>query len=379
MRSWRNSLAVYTAVLWKREILIAFLIAVGAASFSLLPTIYAWLNTPDGYWFTGVSSFFDPWDINAYFSGMRQGFEGSWLYRNPYHPSDARRLPIYLTYLSLGHLARIFNLSISLVYHAASFILGVSFLLAVYFFIRFFLKDKFWSLFCLYLVAFGGGFGFMALGVLPDTAWPDATIFQTLHMPHLIFDQLLFLGVLFLSYRALTKLNWCCGFLAAGLGLGLAFIHPYSLFVADVVAVALPVGLWLKDRNWQRVKFLFPLAFVSTVIGGYFFKTFYLDNPQADPFFVNQPAYKTPSILVLALGYGLVAAFAVVGVHRLWKEKTPAAFFLLPWFFGQLLALQLPVSWQRIMIKSFFIVVCLLAVWGMRSLKLKMKYQSRMH
>ncbi len=51
----------------RRELLIAFLIAVGAAIFSLLPTIYAWLNTPEGYWFTGVSSYFDPWDVNTYF------------------------------------------------------------------------------------------------------------------------------------------------------------------------------------------------------------------------------------------------------------------------------------------------------------------------
>ncbi len=178
------------------------------------------------------------------------------------------------------------------------------------------------------------------------------------------------------SYRALTRHSWRCGFSVAALGLSLAFIHPYSLFVADVVVGALLVALWLRDRNWRRAKFLFPLAFISIISGGYFFKTFYLGNPQAGSFFVSQPDYKTPSVLVLALGYGLVAAFAVVGVYRLGKEKTPAALFLLPWFFGQLLALHLPVSWQRIMIKSLFIVVCLLAAWGMRSLKLRKNWMA---
>ena len=354
----------------KKELLTAFLIIVGAALFSLLPTIYAWLNTPEGSWFTGVSSYFDPWDINAYFAAMRQGLNGSWLYRYSYTPQDTRQLPLYLTYLLLGHLTRTFNLSLPFVYHAASFILGVVFLFSVYFFVRFFLKDKFWSLFCLFLVAFGGGFGFTG-AALPDAAWPDATVFQTLHLPHFILDQLLFLVILFFSYRALTKQDWRYGFSVAALGLGLAFIHPYSLFVADVVIAVLFVGLWLKDRNWRRVKFLFPLAFISVIISGYFFKIFYLDNPQAGSFFVSQPTYKTPSVLVLALGYGLVTALAVVGVYHLWREKTPPAFFLLSWFFGQLLALYLPVSWQRIMIKSFFIIACLCAVWGMRALKLK--------
>ncbi len=363
----------------RKEFLIVLLIAVGAVSFSLLPTIYAWLSTPEGYWFTGVSSYFDPWDINAYFATMRRGVNGSWLYRDPYTPDDTRLLPTHLVYLSLGHLARIFNLPIPFVYHLASFVLGIIFLLVVYLFIRFFLRDRFWSLFCLFLISFGGGFGFVGIfegKLLPDAAWPDATVFPTLHLPHFILDQLLFLAVLFFSYQALTKRSWRCGFLTAALGLGLSFIHPYSLFVAAVVAVVIFVGLWLRDRNWRRAKFLFPLLFAGVVLGGYFFQIFYLDNSQADSFFVSQPEYQTPSILVLTLGYGLVAVLAAVGVYRLGKEKSPAAFFLLPWFLGQLLVLYLPVTWQRIMIKSFFIVVCLLAVWGMRAWGLRKNWMA---
>jgi len=359
----------------RKEFLLAFLIAIAAAAFSLLPTVYAWLNTPEGYWFTGVSSFFDPWDINTYFAAMRQGFDGAWFYRPSYNPFDTWRVPAHLTYLFLGNLSRTFKLSIPTIYHVASFTLGIVFLLFVYLFIRFFLKNKFWSLLCLYLVAFGGGFGFVGIfeGILlPDAAWPDATIFQTLHLPHLILDQTLFLGVLLLSFRTLTTFSWRYGFLAAVAGVGLGFIHPYSLFVADVVAAFLLLGLWLKDRNWRRVRFLSPLVFVSIMTGSYFLKIFYLDNFSGGPLLVGSAAvgYETRSVWLL-LGYGLVAVLALVGVYHLWREKTSQSLLLLSWFFGHFLALHLPVPWQRIMIKSFFIAVCLLAISGMRVLRLR--------
>jgi len=365
----------------RKEFLVAFSIAVAAASFSLLPTIYAWLNTPEGYWFTGVSSYFDPWDINAYFSAMRQGFDGSWLYRNPYQPSDVRRLPIQLAYLFLGRLTRTFDLPIPSVYHAVSFVLGVVFLLTVYFFVRFFLKDKFWSLVCLFLVAFGGGFGFFGLPegkLLPDTAWPDATTFSTLHLPHFMLDQLFFLGVLFFSYRALTKSNWRCGFAAAVLGIGLGFIHPYSLTVATVIVGIFFIGFWVRGKSWRQSKLLLPLLLVSLPTVGYFFKIFYLDTGGMGALWSNKAAslFLTPPLPVLFLSYGLVAALALIGAHRLWKEKTSPSLLLLSWSGGQLLMLYFPVSWQRIMIKSFFIVLCLLAVWGMRALSLRKNWIS---
>jgi hypothetical protein len=357
----------------KKEFLIVFLIAVAAASFSLLPTIDAGLRTPAGYWFTGVSSYFDPWDINTYFAAMRQGFAGSWLYRSPYPPNPPTAIPIHLDYLFLGHLARIFNLSIPFVYHSASFILGIVFLLTVYFFVRSFLRGRFWGLVCLFLIAFGGGFGFLAFGFLPDTAWPDVTVFPTLHLPNFILDQLLFLGVLFFAHRALVKFQRSAGLWAAFWGLVLGFVHPYSLLMADGVVVFLFMALLFRDKNWRRLKFLLPLVLVSVVVGGFFFKIFYLDGWYSGLPISREPlaGYATPSLPILLLGYGLLGFFALVGVFYLWREKGFAAPLLLSWFGGQLLILYLPFSWQRIVIKGLFIVICLLAVWGMRAWRLR--------
>lgn len=352
----------------------AFLIAIAAAIFSLLPTIWAGIHTPQGMWFTGVSSYFDPWDINTYFAAMRQGFGGSLLFRDPYNPTS-NRAPLHLIYLLLGHLARVLHLSVPTTFYSAGFVLGVVFLLAVYFFVRHFLHSKFWGLVCLYLVAFGGGFGGLVLfqgQLLPDTAYPDVTVFPTLHLPHFILDEFLFLGVLFLSYLALTQHRWRYGLAASFLGGLLSFIHPYSLFVADVVLGVFLTALYLKDKDWRRVRFLLPLAFVGLSAACYFFGIFY--RASGHPLKISSSSqFATPSPVTLFLGYGLVAALALKGAYHLWKEKEMSyeSLFLLSWFLGHFSVLYLPISWQRIMIKSFFVVLCLLAVVGMRALDLR--------
>ena len=58
------------------------------------PIIYKYLSTPEGYWFTGQVSWFDPQDINLYVSMIKVGNQGQLLALNLYDSLSSQPLPI---------------------------------------------------------------------------------------------------------------------------------------------------------------------------------------------------------------------------------------------------------------------------------------------
>ncbi|MDP3954975.1 MAG: hypothetical protein Q8Q15_01250, partial [bacterium] len=101
----------------RKELSIVLSLACCAIIFYLTPTIWAYLKTPPGFWFVGFNFIHDPWDVNSYLANIRQGFNGRWLYQNPYATVPTEPIPIYFFYIFLGHLAKIFSLPILWIYH----------------------------------------------------------------------------------------------------------------------------------------------------------------------------------------------------------------------------------------------------------------------
>lgn len=357
----------------KKDLFCVLALSLLASFFSLLPTIWAWLQTPDGFWFSGFNFWFDPWDINTYFADIRQGILGHWLYQDPYRPERSTPLPIFTLYLFLGHLARIFNLPVPIVYHLASILLTIIFFFVLYIFLSLFLKERSWIFLSLVLIAFGGGIGwlFVSAGIyLQDIAFPDATVFQTLHLPNFVLDQALFLATLLFSFKNLFSKNMSFLLPAVLSGFFLSFVHPYSLVVAIVILIGFSLlYFWRRKSFPPSLRLLFQ--FLPWVIGLFLFYLLLRTTPFLDSKIITlKPTFATPPPSVLLLGYGLLTPLAVLGAINLWQQNSKEGLFLIAWLLSHFAILYLPVDFQRVLIKSFFIVFCLIAVFGLRKIKL---------
>jgi hypothetical protein len=97
---------------------------------SSLPYLIAWARAPEGAHFTGL--IFNPQDGNSYIAKMRQGLDGSWVFRLPYTSEPQDGAPVFLFYLFFGHMARWTGLPLIAIYHAARLIGGATMLAMLY-------------------------------------------------------------------------------------------------------------------------------------------------------------------------------------------------------------------------------------------------------
>lgn len=354
--------------LTKKEVLFVSCLAVFASFLSLAPTIWAYLKTPPGFWFSGFNFWFDPWDINSYFAYMRQGFNGSWLYQNPYTPSLSPALPVFSLYFLLGHLSRAFSLPIPFVYHLASLFLTILFFLIIYIFISFFVKEKSWRFGTLFLVAFGGGIGWLSFFRISfaDVTIPDATTFQTLHLPHFVLDQSLFLAAILFSFCAILFKKWKLALTSSVIGIILAFIHPYSLFAALFILLGFLAVLILSKRLLSNVIYFLPQFIIWSTILFIFYALLFLKKPPV--FIIATNEALSPSPLYFFLSYGFLSLLAIFGLYTLWCKRDEKSLFLFSWLIFHFLALYLPFHFQRLMLKSFFIILSLVAIIGLKKL-----------
>ncbi len=345
------------------------LIAVLVSFLAQVPNIYAWLRTPEGYWFSGFNSYFSPVDVNTYLATMRQGFSGNWLWQNRYTVEAVSSYSLYTSYLFLGHLARLGRLPLPFVFHLSSFVLSVIFLLVIYVLVTHFLEEKKLRYFCFFLIALGGGVGWAALQSSPDVLHREVLVFSTLNLPHFVLDQLLFILTLYFGFLGIRQRNIRLAGISAVSGLLLSAIHPYSLVVVSLVlgGYVFLSGI-IKGSFLVRLKFLSPLLIANAISLAFFAYLFYF---RADPVlqeWMRQQVIPSPSPPVFFFGYGLLSVLGLFGLWYLWEKRNEESLFLLSWIVLHLSVIYLPVRFQLLMIKGFFIALCLLATFGVKKL-----------
>ena len=141
-----------------RWVVLATLLLVVASS---LPYLIAWATTPEGSHFTGL--LFNPQDGNSYIAKMRQGLEGSWLFRLPYTPESQDGAPVNLIFLFLGHVARWIGLPLIVVYHLARAFGGAAMLVMLYVLASRVTDDLYERRAMFLLAALGSGLGWLVV------------------------------------------------------------------------------------------------------------------------------------------------------------------------------------------------------------------------
>lgn len=251
---------------------------------------------------------------------MRQGLNGHWLFHITHTPEPHSGVFLYTYYLLLGHLARLFHLSLVGMFHLARWIGGLALLMALYRFLARLLPDLNERRLAFILIAATSGLGWLGvvfLNALPiDVSVPEALIpfslFANPHFPLATALMLVLLEQVGWPRRSLLSIAWV-GFAAVALGTTL----PFALMVVEVLLAVLLAWLYFAQRvipwpQWGRFASLFLCSAPFLAYDAWIART--------HPIIAGWHAQNltpAPSLTDLGLGYGLVGVLAFPLFHLL--------------------------------------------------------------
>src|SRR3972149_255322 len=111
----------------RRWLLIVSSVVLALAS---LPYAVGALSATPEWVFTGLQV--NPLDGVSYLAKMRLGFNGSWIFHLAFTAGQGPGALLFAFFLALGHLARLFNLPLIVVFHLARILGGLALLWLAY-------------------------------------------------------------------------------------------------------------------------------------------------------------------------------------------------------------------------------------------------------
>lgn len=337
-----------------------------------LSIIVGYLTTDNNHIFIGTVNGLD--DTLSYLAKMQQGYAGSWTLHLPYttepHPGI---FLMYLTYLSLGHLAKWVSIPVPLIYHTARILGGLLLLSTVYRFIAVVLPDPNWrwTTFLLASVANGFGWAIMAFypamvsnGIRPLDLWRFEfyTFGVLLSAPHIILGLICFLTVLqnvpiYWETKSPKPL-----LIAAGAALGTGVTLPFLLpLYSTILALS-----WLWERRW-KTGFWHTTGATILVVGLpipiLFYYWYSLQHHPLWASFIGQNQTLSPSIWQYPLGYGLVGILAIPGIRWAWRSGPRGRLVIITVAVSLLMAYA-PIQFQRRLVAGAHVPLCILAAAG---------------
>jgi hypothetical protein len=323
-----------------------------------LPYVAAWITTPEGQHFTGLV--FNPQDGNSYIAKMRQGLEGSWVFRLPYTPERQDGAPVYLFYLFLGHVARWTRLPLIALYHAARVIGGAAMLVTLYVLAARLSDDPDDRRAMFLLVALGSGlgwlvvfFGYQSADLWVPEAFPVYALLANAHFPLamglmvLIADCGLRIADCKMQDARCKWREWRCGLGMAVAATVLGAIQPFGL-----VAVFGGLGVMLVAQAAREQAILWRAA-IWVVVAGVValpYPLYMLWAIRSDPVlsvWSAQNVTDSPPLWDWALSYGLVLVLAMPGAVSAVRRGRDVDWLLLGWVGVTLVGMYLPLPLQR--------------------------------
>ncbi len=329
--TFKQLLQTITKKEWRLVILLIIVVII----ITTVPYVYAYFNAPPGYFYDGLHSL-TPGDTLVYFSYINQVKAGNWLLKDYFTSEPQANGILNVFWLSVGLMARIFNLSPLIAFQLAR-VLSIPILLSLaYIFLAYFLAEKIQRKLAMIFLCFSSGVGaYFALyyekvflnslqGDLylwPIDLWmPETNVFLTLyHNAHFIFSW-----ICMLAFFLLMLLAWQNNKYKYSLGAGLVGLfwfnfHPY--YFPYVFAILFVYGLirLVKQRQIFYVyHYLVALALClpSVLYHYYKIKTDLVIGVRA-----SQNVTMTSPFIFNFWGFGCLLIFAAVGIYYLTKKQ----------------------------------------------------------
>lgn len=305
-------------------------------SLSLLPYLACTVAAARGdAVFTGL--LLNPPDGFTYLAKMRMGLEGQWLYHLPFTLERGPGALLFTYYFALGHLARLVELPLPVMYHMARLAGGAVMLWVLYRVVACITEEIALRRLMWWMVAFASGLGWVVLkfglgySYYYQQVISYASIFYGLVAnAHFAVALALMLSMFFevlqqgsLSLVGVSKL--CI------LSLALAVVIPFMPVVVNLAIGGTLIAIWWRDGRFPRTQFI--AVFVAGLVTAAFL-VFMQRQINADPTFTvltTQAKTPTPGPLGMFLSYGLLWPFALVGMYSAWQRRSDWDLLLLIW------------------------------------------------
>lgn len=355
----------------KRELQYASGWAAALMALSCLPYLIVWWFTPFGRYFPGL--LYNSDDHGVYFAWMRQGADGSLLFRNLFTTEPQTGRYFHAFFLLLGWLSRVPGLDLPLAYHLARVVFGIVTLVLIYRLAAEITPDVFTRRCAFWTTALSSGLGWLFWqdhtdpSRLPVDVWQaEALVPTSLYVNALYAVSLaLMLGFVICLLRAEER-GWPWALAAGACGLLLGNIHSYDIIHLAGAWSAYVALRWVVTRRFPARAFgMAALAGAVAAPSVAYMAWLYASEPvfkaRADT------ATLSPPLAHYLLGFGLVLPLAAWGAVLLWRRKpapdTPMRAELLPiaWAVAGFLVAYAPFAFQRKMIMGTHVPLALLA------------------
>ena len=335
------------------------------------PTLIKAVEQPEGKWFTGQTSWFDPWDINFYAGVIGWGKRNGILFENIYDTQAHSGMPIYSFYTLLGKLSSPFNLPNISVFHLSAFILSFPLAIVIWWFIKIFLKDKTEKRAVFILLFLGGGLGwlFFPKTLLSDIGQPGFTLANAFQRPHEAVSLILMLACLGNFWQGVVcgkKLSLFWGGLWFFLML---FLHPYNSLILGAIFLCFGFYWFFKAKSTDFFKVLILIG-IETGIYYFLIGKNLLTSPSLSEL-VSQVQH-SPPLWQSILGWGIL--FPLVLATIFLKKKDDRLIFFTLWFTSHWLITYFPIGFQRSLARGLWIPTAILAIKGGKEISRRTKW-----
>jgi len=239
----------------QRDHLFAFSIGICVLAIVTIPYILASQSGGTDYVFNGF--LLNPIDGNSYIAKMFQGWEGNWRFKLPYTADSGNGAYLFLFYIFLGHLARIVDLPLLLVFHAAR-LLGSSLLLwMLWRYFREVISTSRPRKLAFALAAFGSGIGWLLipLGAFTSDFWvAEAYPFLSAYAnPHFPIGLCLLLWIVLPRQEHGIRVRDSASLCLASLALSV--INPFGVVIA-IMILGGEILLGIVRKSWSQISLL---------------------------------------------------------------------------------------------------------------------------
>jgi len=341
------------------------------------PYLYAYLAAGPDYVFGGF--LLNPLDGNSYLAKMYQGWQGHWLFQFLYNANPGDGAYLFIFYVFLGHLARVFFTPLILMFHLVRLGGTLVMLFELYKFMAVQFVEANSRRLAFTLVALGSGVGWAALlfGQLTSDFWVAESypFLSSYANPHFPFSLAIMIWLLVpkISGKVYTRNREIKEIIAACL---LSIMSPFGIVLIGLIEAGLFLWKWiivphkpLKQLLSEQVEDLYGLA--RLVLGGGPMLVYYLWVVKTNPVFVGwniQNITPAPPLWDLVVSLSPAFMLAILGVCYVYRRKIASGRLLFIWFFLTFALLYFPLNLQRRFILGIYIPLASLAVYGVQYL-----------
>lgn len=361
--------------LGKREWLAALIVALSVTLVIAVPYMLGYVLSGAESEFTGL--IMNPEDSNSYFAKMLQGYNGHWLYKIPFTSEEHDAAFLGGFYLLMGHLSRLFGISLDLTWHLSRALFGVLLFMTSFFFIAGFLPDRRerWTAYLLTIL--GSGLGWLLfiagqttwLGAFPiDFKMPEAHLFFTaLAFPHVALGTTLLMISFYFLLLALQSKEWTFILISGLANLAIGIAYPFLIYL-----VALTSGIYWASRAVASRKILWKEAgtivlplIITAPLYIYYAYTYQINDVYRS--WAEQAVTESPPFPHYLVSYGPLILLALLPVLKRKRTDTSrgSSTFLWTWVIAALILIYAPINPQRRFVQGVQVPLTILATIGL--------------